>query len=710
MTKPTDLHKLAKLRYGEPSSLEQYILGALHNGETADCGQKGTVSARFLRWLCADADVPDLMDQHATHSQQCRPDSALRISRAHISGEVNLANVDINVPLFLRDCDLPDGIDLIDATSRLIDLAGSTTGRIKADRLRVRSSLLLRDGFHAKGGVLLPGAVIAGNLSCRRGIFEQQENSTGARTKKGCMSLLLDNVDIRGNLLLNDDFLSCGTVSAVGAVVKGIFRCTRGRFNNPEGDALIGTRITVRDNVYLDDGFHAKGGVKFSGAHIGGHLVCRGGTVTRRIIGVSAARTKGGAMSGIRIQKQVHSIVLDAATIGGSAYCNAVRKKDGSMTPFMTDGVVRLVGATIAGDLIFNYSKFVGDMRVEDGNDVVGLEADHMTVKGEFTWVNITHEDLRKELVLSLGLSHARVGAFKDDQHSFPDKGYLNLDGFVYDSLRDAPVTFDVREEWLKRQLSHKIRDHDLSEVRSFISQLQHDARALSKILHKQLAIEIEDYLNCIRTPTCPVAEGVRSRKDIEDEVALTQPILDKLNDVLEREDFYYLVPRKGIRLRITKRLMLPYVTAKAWIDQKLQRRSGSYPRQSGTARNHERRLDPREFQLRVNRLALEHAYLNEILGSFRPQPYEQLAVVLRRVGSWQAAAQVLMWKEEVRALYADWTVWTRLAHYLYGRLSGFGHKAERAFFWSMGLVVRVRFLGKAHGPDERTRLYKCKP
>lgn len=92
-----------------------------------------------------------------------------------------------------------------------------------------------------------------------------------------------------------------------------------------------------------------------------------------------------------------------------------------------------------------------GQLDVEDAwLDELNLDSAHIT--GPFFWRNI-HKDPHpefpdKEWKPSLTLTNAKVGSFVDQEASWPEKGRLHLDGFVYDRITagpDAKVPTDAR-------------------------------------------------------------------------------------------------------------------------------------------------------------------------------------------------------------------------------------------------------------------------
>ncbi len=116
---------------------------------------------------------------------------------------------------------------------------------------------------------------------------------------------------------------------------------------------------------------------------------------------------------------------------------------------FVAEGEVRLHGAEVTGQLE------VADAWL----DALDLDSAHVT--GPFVWRNI-HKDRHPdfpdtEWKPSLDLTDATVGPLADQPASWPEKEELRLDGFVYDRIAavpDAKVLIDAkaRLDWLHRQ------------------------------------------------------------------------------------------------------------------------------------------------------------------------------------------------------------------------------------------------------------------
>jgi hypothetical protein len=151
------------------------------------------------------------------------------------------------------------------------------------------------------------------------------------------------------------------------------------------------------------NGFSAVGEVRLLGAQIGGDLVCTDGTF----------KSQGG-----------EGLSADDAEVKGNVFLN----------DSFSAGKVRMRGAHIVGGLECG------------GGTFSALDLYKATIKGTFGWHDV------KSANMQLDFRNASVGAIWDDQASWPDRGNLLLDGFVYEIISSGPTGAEERLEWLDRQ------------------------------------------------------------------------------------------------------------------------------------------------------------------------------------------------------------------------------------------------------------------
>jgi hypothetical protein len=161
------------------------------------------------------------------------------------------------------------------------DVAASGKALI-ADGANVKGAVFLNDHFTAEGQVRLLGAEIGNNLDCSGGTFNNPPQKDLAVSGK---ALIADGAIVRGSVILNDGFTAKGEVRLVSTEIGRNLNCSRGTFENPRRDdvarggvALYADRLNIKGAVNLSSGFIAGGVVQLPGARIGGELDCSDGT------------------------------------------------------------------------------------------------------------------------------------------------------------------------------------------------------------------------------------------------------------------------------------------------------------------------------------------------------------------------------------------------------------------------------------------------
>jgi len=494
-----DLEALAQARFGELSKAELELLRAAPKGEVAFCGPSAQnddpandpakadewgpereIRADLIRWLCVDRDVASAVDPRG-----------IQVHAARITGGLDLSFVSVPFPLRLRRCRFTDDANLISTDLPLLSLAGSRVLSVTADGANVRGNVFLNNGFSAEGEVRLHNAQIGGDLDCSGGILRNP----------GKKALNADRADLKGSLFLRDGFQAEGEVRLLGAQVGSVLDCRAGTFKNPGKSALSADRVVAKGGVFLNDGFRAQGAVRLLGAQIGGNLTCSRGTfegpakdaltadsanvegsvlLDKGFIAEGAVRLVGAQIGGDLACKSgtfnnpgQHALSADGVNVKGSVLLD-----DG----FRAEGSVRLLGAQIgcnfqvAGGafknpakdaLIADGSEVKGNAFLSDGFSAEGLVgllgtkiggsldcrggrlteaiAENAVIGGTLFWEAVE--------ATSLDLMNASAGSLIDDAESWPAKGKLFLDGFVYGHISGhSPRDAKTRLRWLERQ------------------------------------------------------------------------------------------------------------------------------------------------------------------------------------------------------------------------------------------------------------------
>jgi hypothetical protein len=358
---------------------------------------------------------------------------------------------------------------------------------LNAGGVSVRGQVSLRGSFRAEGEVGLYGAKIGGNLVCDGGIF----------VNAGRRALNAGGVTVGGQVSLRDGLRAEGEVGLYGAKISGDLVCDGGSFLNAGGRALAAGGVTVGGQLSMGDGFRAEGEVGLYGAKIGGDLSGDGGIFLNIggralnaggvTVGGSVLLRKSSQAEGFRAEGEVglyETRITGKLDCTGGVFLNSGDHKYalnaravvvGSDTflrnDFQAEGLVRLVGADIGTHLDCKGARFTG-------KPCNGLLAERIVVKGLFDWRKV---DATAETVLDLW--GARVGQLADDEESWPGKGKLDLDDFIYAAIAEGPMDKDSRVSWLERQTSQPLDsqlEQPVSQSTSFRSKpYQHLAKVL---------------------------------------------------------------------------------------------------------------------------------------------------------------------------------------------------------------------------------------
>ena len=218
------------------------------------------------------------------------------------------------------------------------------------------------------------------------------------------MAISADSIRVAGNLYLRSGFNAEGKVHLRGADIAGNLECDNASLENPTGIALNANDAKVHRAIFLRNGFHAEGEVNLVKAEIG-HLDCTKGSFGASSCGLNA----------------------DSASIRGSVFLDA----------FCARGIVRFVRARIGGDL-----SLIGANLAE-----AHFRAQRADIKG-----GLFYQKIKTGNCTMIDFSGASASALDDDLASWPMPGNLDLDGFVYNYLRN-PGDARRRLEWLRRQL-----------------------------------------------------------------------------------------------------------------------------------------------------------------------------------------------------------------------------------------------------------------
>jgi hypothetical protein len=184
-------------------------------------------------------------------------------------------------------------------------------------------------------------------------------------------ALNAEGAEIDGSLFLRNDFKADGDVNLLGAKIGGSLECDGAQLSNPKGKALNADRINVAGYVFLRHGFKAEGEVNFLGATIGANLECDGAQLsnpTGKALNADRVNVTGYVFlrGGFKAEGEVN---LLSATIGANLECDGAQLSNPTGKALYADGAkingglylrkgfkaigeVSLLSATIGGSLV----------------------------------------------------------------------------------------------------------------------------------------------------------------------------------------------------------------------------------------------------------------------------------------------------------------------------------------------------------------------
>jgi sRNA-binding regulator protein Hfq len=395
-------------------------------GNAEEWGNERTISASALAWLCTDRVAANRV-----------PHKGIQVRGAKVVEPLDLSFADVSFPLGLLGCAFTESLFFLHSRIKALALNGSRTQTISADGIDVKGDVFLRDGFKAKGEVRLLCATIGATLDCSKGQFIKPDGA----------ALSADGIDVKGSVFLRDAFKAEGEVRLLNATIGATLDCSKGQFIKPDGVALNADGIDVKGDVFLRDGFKAKGEVRLLGATLGATLDCLKGQFIK---------PDGAALS------------AEGMDVKGSVFL-----RDG----FKAEGEVRLLGVTIGRQLNCKKGQFIkpkGDALNTDGMDVKGsvFLSDGFKAEGNVgLTLTVVAQGLQMRNVLEpekarFDFTSTTIDTLLDDEASWPAKGNLVLDGFVYRRLaQQAPHNVKVRIRWLRLQPTDRFYPHPYEQL-----------------------------------------------------------------------------------------------------------------------------------------------------------------------------------------------------------------------------------------------------
>ncbi len=471
---------------GDKSDLDDAVEG--DNGDGGDTPPRDrTIRASIIRDMLDDPEhTPLTFDEEPFEISN---KGALLKDCTITDGPLDLTALRFEKPIWMTNCKFPDPIILVDAKLDRVCFDNSEIHSIDGENAHIDRELSLTKS-KIDNSVDLSGAKVEGLL--------RLDNAKLNESKNGAFALICRAAQFGTSVLLRRDFVANGEVNFGAATIKGRFACDGGKFLNEDGTALSCNGAKIGASVFLRYGFQAIGEVNFIGATVGGAFdCCKASFQHDKRTAINCGGIKIAADVFLREGfESIGEVNFAGATIGGQLACVEGKFRNKSRTAlrfqsaviaadvFLSEGF-RIVGgldffrARVGGHLTINEAQFDLEKTVLQnlssfllGEKRVLADLNSATISGVLflgliKWGN-TELDLRGANVGALADRGAwRWPPFRTLKRwawffgwrpyfpSWPKKGHLSLDGFVYERFADdfsdraVDTSFEMRRAWL---------------------------------------------------------------------------------------------------------------------------------------------------------------------------------------------------------------------------------------------------------------------
>jgi hypothetical protein len=330
---------------GVPVRIRGAVLAVL----AGDLGSSSTSSFAVIQARIVGAiNLTFLKSNQALRLWNCEFEDELSFQKCHFL-DVDLRGSHLAAGFNARSCQMDHDLNLTDVTSdRLISIDGAKIGgRIAATNARLadpEGPCLTADGLTLSGDMFLNGMVATAPIRLTGASVGGQLSLSDSRLSTSGIqeAIVADQAVITGGVFCFRTQVS-GELRLLGADIAGQLIMNGGNFSSPTGCSIRADRISVAAGAFFGDGFVARGEVNLTGASIGGQLAASNGRFEN---------PSGNALT------------ATGASIGGDAHL---------AEEFFASGTVTFNRARIAGSL------FLGGT-IEEGQTAAALKADGMVI------------------------------------------------------------------------------------------------------------------------------------------------------------------------------------------------------------------------------------------------------------------------------------------------------------------------------------------
>jgi len=569
------------------------------------------------------------------------PKSGLPIGRFVLDGasifdvndRLDLSGIELKFLVRFTNCRFLGGIDLSDSKIIGFDLISGETSELLADRLSASGSLMIRAPMPQESTSFPepPGGPFVVSQRIRL-----------------CGAAIHGNLDLRGCLLTAQ--------------------------HDPQQVPLLADGLAVEGNVLLGNGFTADGEVRINGSQISRNLDCSGATLR------SAGR---------------YSLSAAGAVIKGSVYLT--KMKAPTERRFSSIGAIRFDGAKIGGDLDMSGGLFtaaplaaVRTVPNPEEDDWYVFRGDGLEVGGDVVFTE------QCEVHGSVRLINARVGGdfvCEAARFDFPGEETLVADGISVSGttfIDEGTVTNGIFR-FVQATLRQGFRAREAIFDLTGSYRHRFDNRLMIAELYDLPRGHVALYrgLCGIYAPRAAVT-GTFLWQDIERLPAtdagqydfwlyLRGSTVDAVEDHAESWS-------KLDRFDITGCRYATVAMPSNDFDWRLRELDGQY-----AILNRNTRIG--NWRLACAIMVGRAAGLDQAIRRFKPQPYIQLARVVREGGHEAAANKILVQLERNRTRYSNYKRWRQTARHTLDAVLRYGFARFRPIWILLGWAILSAFV-----------------
>ncbi|WP_250031247.1 pentapeptide repeat-containing protein [Paractinoplanes maris] len=190
---------------------------------------------------------------------------ALRLTGAHVTGQIQLAYAEVQAVISLRDCRFDQRIDLYGAHLQVVTLHGCSFPGILASNATFAGSLRLVN-CRCAGNLQLAGSTIANAL------FLDETTLTPPADENAGPAFDGTRLRVGADVVALSGFRCVGEFRLTNAEISGSLRWSGATLEHPDGVALSAADLRVGAIANLCDGFVADGSVALPYAQITSRL------------------------------------------------------------------------------------------------------------------------------------------------------------------------------------------------------------------------------------------------------------------------------------------------------------------------------------------------------------------------------------------------------------------------------------------------------